>query len=242
MSRKEDRIYGEGFTRACDIAREKGLEGLFAEERFRGILATQFRTQVRLTSTELEQASEDIKTLLMSTMEVAMLSAAHDAFGFGEKRLAKLLREFDKLSSYMANGWIYWLDLVTELKKEHCIDLAIKDTAGNLLNYRRPEPEDMYTEADLISAKDWEETLQFLGMHDDGKRVSDPSGYIWWDYKDPYSKIQIYDILCGIEFAVRFLHATRPGDEMKDLKKPEPVTVEPVSVKAKPDRKKRRKR
>ena len=234
MSRKEDRIWSEGFARACEIAERDGLEALMAEKRFRGILGT----TIRMTSSELDYASEDIKKTFMHTMEVAMLSAAHDAFGFGEKRLIKLLREFDKLSAYMANGWIYWMDLITELEQEHHIALAIKDGAEHLLQYSRPDPEDIYTELDFISKKDWDERLRFLDLMDDGKKVHDESGYIWWDYDNPYDKIQIYDILGGIEYAVRFLHATKPGDELKrfGIRKPEET--------AKPDKqqKKRRRR
>ena len=207
MSRKEDRLWSEGFERACDIARKKGLDGLFAEQRFRGI--TGF--QGRLTSSDLDNSDKDVKNMIFSTLRIAYVGVLYDEFGFRGKRLTRFLHGVDKIASYLDHGWLYWIDIVDEIRQRVGIDLAIADGASHLTVYQRPANEDVYTE--LIDAQAWKARLDFLGLTDDGKQVTDPAGRWCWKYKNEYDKVQIYDELGGILLAVNCLGASKPGRE-----------------------------
>lgn len=208
MSRKEDRIWGEGFERACQVAEEKGLEGLMAERKFRGV--TGFTG--RVTSSDLDKMDKDVKELIFATTRIAFCGVLHDEFNFGRKRIDKVMSGIDKLAEYMANGWIYWIDLVEEIRRVIGIDLSIHDGETHFLKYGRPENKDMYVEPDLIDSESWNSRIKSLGLVDDGKQVTDTNGRWAWKYDNPYDKVQIYDELGGIMLAVAFLGAKKPGE------------------------------
>ena len=181
MSRKEDRLWSEGFERACEIARKDGLQALFDEQRFRGI--TGFRG--RLTSSELEYCDMDVKNLIFGLFRICFVSVLYDEFGFRQKRLTRFLAATDKISEYARHGWIYWVDIVDAIRERVEVDLSIADGKNHLKSYDRPDNEDMYEEPDLIDEKAWTARLRSLGLQDDGTRVTNPSGTLYWEYDNP---------------------------------------------------------
>ena len=223
MSRKEDRIWGEGFERACEIAKRDGLDALLKEQRLRGA----YGFTPRLTFSDLDLATDEIKHLTFSTMCIACVAVLHDDFGFGGKRVQKFLDGVDKVGKYMDKGWICWLDLIEGIKARLSVDLHVPDGDGHLLTYSRPANKDLYDE--LIDGALWKERIKALGLTDDGSQVTDPGGRLCWEYKDEYDKVQIYDELGGVLLAVECLGAEKPGQDVN----PEPVQTKP---------KKRRKR
>ena len=208
MGKKEDRLYNEGFERACDIARAKGLDGLFAEQRMRGI--TGFKC--RLTSSEIDYYSQELKDQVFGSIQIAFMSVLYDEFGFRGKRLARVQEGIDKMAAYMSNGWIYWTDMINEIKERTGHEIPLPDAVRNIRYYQRPDNEDIYSELDYINNEDWQARLNYLGLVDDGKEVKDPGGLWSWKYKNPADKIQIYDELGGIVLAVNCLGARKPGE------------------------------
>ena len=208
MSRKEDRLWSEGFARACRIAREKGLDGLFDEERFRNI--TGFKG--RLTSSDLDSYDSDVKELIFQMVRITFVAILHDAFGFGEKRLKKFVEMTDKFAQYSQKGWLYWADVIDEIREKTGIDMSIVEGETRLNTYKRPENADLYEEPDLIDDRAWRARLKELGLTDNGECVSDKTGTLQWRYKTNFDKIQIYDELTGILWATEFLGARKPGE------------------------------
>lgn len=208
MGRKEDRIWSEGFGRAYRIMCEGGPEALHKEARFRSI--TGFES--RLTLTELDQATagEQIKELTYRMVRLAMLAALHDEFGFGQKRLQKVMIAFDKLAQYMDRGWCFWADLEQELKEQTGIDAQIADGDGRLKAYYRPENEDVYTPKDLIDPTAWREQLKALGLEENDGKIMTKSGQVLGVIRNEYDRIQYSDVMIGIEYAVENLGARKP--------------------------------
>ena len=196
---KEDRIWQEGFERACRIAETEGVQRLLDERRFRVI--TGFSG--RMTSTELDRYTVQSKAMAFYTVRVAMLASLHDNMGFGKKRLQKVSEGIDKLAEYLAHGWLYWVDVVESLRKAADINLELVDGDERLLHYSRPKAEDFWSEADWIEPEEWKARLRFLGFSDDGKAVRSPEGECW-EYSSEYDKIQLYDFLGGLEYAKRY--------------------------------------
>ena len=72
--------------------------------------------------------------------------------------------------------------------------------------YRHPEPEDIYTETDLVDADAWKSMLrglQFTEMQDnDGSHwILDEDGNKLIHWMTEYEKIQVYDTLYGMDLA-----------------------------------------
>lgn len=210
MSKKEDRLWAEGFDTACRIAEERGLEGLMAEKRFRGVTGV----KCRITSTDLDTMGEEIKTIMFQTIRIAFCSVLHDKFGFGKKRISQLFDGIDKLAAYMDHGWIYWMDLIVEIQKRIGKDLSFAFDNENFRVWQRPEDQDFYDEADFIEKEAWDARIKFLGLTDDGKQVKDRTGLWCWKYGDEYNKVRIYDELGGIILSVNYLGAKKPGDDV----------------------------
>ena len=198
MSQKEDRLWNEGFSRACEIAEKEGVEGLLREKKFRGV--TDFSG--RMTTGDLDRYTKQIKELAFNTVRIGFIASLHDAFGFGEKRIQKVMNEFDKLAEYLTKGWVYWADIIQDVQDRFDLDLKIMEGDDRLISYTRPANEDFYTEVDWIDPKAWKERISFLGFTDDGKTVS--SGEDSWDYENEYDKVQLYDFLGGLEYARRY--------------------------------------
>ena len=208
MGRKEDRIWSEGFGRAYRIMCEGGEEALHKEARFRSI--TGFES--RLTLTELDQATagEHIKDLTYRTIRLAMLAVLHDEFGFGQKRLQRVMVQFDKLAQYLDRGWCFWADLEQELKEQTGIEALIADGDGRLKAYYRPEPEDVYEAKDLIDPVAWREQLKSLGLVEMDGKIMTKAGQVLAVVENEYDRIQISDVMIGIEYAINHLGARKP--------------------------------
>ena len=240
---KKQTEYQRGRDDGLDLARrlveEGGLESLLEEIRFRNITGI----STSLARKDLDKAAEEIKKLTCETMVVAWVSVLHDEFGFGSVRCQRAVNAFNKLTGYLANGWLYWNDLIEELKT--VLRLVHIDTsqltAENLgRNYSHPDPDDIYEEADLIVEDDWRLVLNKLSFSEKPSAedpgwmdVMDNTGRTFMRYKGQYDKICVYDGLVGMLIA---------RDEL-DWKPPEPeLPVPPQTPAQKPQQKKRKKR
>ena len=116
MSRdKEEQARREGMAYALRVAKEKGIEELEKDLKMRNAtkmpVAVQRKDVMSLIG-ELQENCYKTALLMMSFI-------VHDKFGFGRKRLNKLLEEFDKTAHDLAEGWMCWDD-ITEIMQEEC--------------------------------------------------------------------------------------------------------------------------
>lgn len=113
---------GEGMEFALRLAKDKGIEELEKEVRFRN------RTGVslNLTRQEIAAGSDKIKNMTFDTMLAMSLMTLRDEFTFGKKRLERFKDRFTEKAASLAEDYCTWLDIVDVLKEETGIDLEIR--------------------------------------------------------------------------------------------------------------------
>ena len=194
-----------GLELALRIVREGGLEALEREVRLRKRLKTNLGVEEKV----LEKATEQLKALCVQTVRIAFFSVLHDEFGFGKKRLLRASAAFDKLTAYLAHGWLSWLDLIDEITKRMSMELETSMiTEGNLgICYAHPNAEDIYEEVDLVDMEAWRQILKRTGYSEKKKDGSeedfilfDSDGQECLEYTGSFERIGMYDFLCGVEY------------------------------------------
>lgn len=82
----------EGMEYAHRIAREKGIDELEKEVRFRNKTGI----SLNVSQEELNKASNRIKEMTLDTFTIMIIACVHDEFDFGKKRCQRLLDRIRK--------------------------------------------------------------------------------------------------------------------------------------------------
>lgn len=124
MSKLDQYMQGrtEGMEFALRLAKDKGIEELEKEVRFRN------RTGIslNLTRQELAAGSQNIKNMTFDTMLAMSLMVLRDEFDFGKKRLERFKDRFTQKATSLADDYCTWLDIIDTIKDETGIDLEIR--------------------------------------------------------------------------------------------------------------------
>lgn len=130
MSKMTDYQAGreDGLLLAERIAKEGGLERLQEEIKYRGI--TGVHTQ--LAKKEIEKASEVIKMTTIDTILLLALSTVRDEFGFGEKRMQRLINRMEKKATCLIRDMATWEDFRETIKEETGIEVNVRQSAGKI--------------------------------------------------------------------------------------------------------------
>lgn len=130
MSKMTDYQAGreDGLLLAERIAKEGGLERLQEEIKYRGI--TGVHTQ--LAKKEIEKASEVIKMTTIDTILLLALSTVRDEFGFGEKRMQRLINRMEKKATCLIGDMATWEDFRETIKEETGIEVNVRQSAGRI--------------------------------------------------------------------------------------------------------------
>lgn len=124
MSKLDQYMRGrtEGMEFALRLAKDKGIEELEKEVRFRN------RTGIslNLTRQELAAGSQNIKNMTFDTMLAMSLMVLRDEFDFGKKRLERFKDRFTQKATSLADDYCTWLDIIDTIKDETGIDLEIR--------------------------------------------------------------------------------------------------------------------
>ena len=124
MSKLDQYMQGrtEGMEFALRLAKDKGIEELEKEVRFRN------RTGIslNLTRQELAAGSQNIKNMTFDTMLAMSLMVLRDEFDFGKKRLERFKDRFTQKATSLADDYCTWLDIIDTIKEETGIDLEIR--------------------------------------------------------------------------------------------------------------------
>ena len=121
---KEMQARTEGMTYALRIAKEKGLEELEKEIKFRNLTGI----SLNLSRKDLNKASEKIKEMTMDTFTILTVAVLHDEFGFGEKRCQRFIDRMNKKAECMIDDLCTWDDYIKSIKEELNINLQIRWT------------------------------------------------------------------------------------------------------------------
>lgn len=130
MSKMTDYQSGreDGLLLAEKIVKEGGLERLQEEIEYRGI--TGIHTQ--LAKKEIEKASEVIKMTTIDTILLLALSTVRDEFGFGEKRMQRLINRMEKKATCLIGNMATWEDFREMIKEETGIEVNVRQSAGKI--------------------------------------------------------------------------------------------------------------
>lgn len=130
MSKMTDYQSGreDGLLLAERIVKEGGLERLQEEIKYRGI--TGIHTQ--LAKKEIEKASEVIKMTTIDTILLLALSTVRDEFGFGEKRMQRLINRIEKKATCLIGNMATWEDFREMIKEETGIEVNVRQSAGKI--------------------------------------------------------------------------------------------------------------
>lgn len=130
MSKMTDYQSGreDGLMLAEKIVKEGGLERLQEEIKYRGI--TGIHTQ--LAKKEIEKASEVIKMTTIDTILLLALSTVRDEFGFGEKRMQRLINRMEKKATCLIGNMATWEDFRETIKEETGIEVNVRQSAGKI--------------------------------------------------------------------------------------------------------------
>lgn len=130
MSKMTDYQAGreDGLLLAERIVKEGGLERLQEEIKYRGI--TGVHTQ--LAKKEIKKASEVIKMTTIDTILLLALSTIRDEFGFGEKRMQRLINRMEQKATCLIGDMATWEDFRETIKEETGIEVNVRQSAGRI--------------------------------------------------------------------------------------------------------------
>lgn len=132
---KEEVARREGMAYALKIAREKGVEGLEEEIRFRN--CTQLPLGAKRKNCEV--AIEAIKNQTCDTFIALTCHTLNDEFGFGQKRLQKFIDRFEGKAECLADGYCCWNDIVKTTWDELGLNLKIRLFGGEEIKGKEDE-------------------------------------------------------------------------------------------------------
>ena len=124
MGKLEEYMRGrtEGMELALRIAKDKGIEELEKEVRFR----SRTGISLNLTRQEIASGSEKIKNMMFDTMMAMSLMVLHDEFEFGKKRLERFQKRFAEKALCLSEDYCDWIDIIDALEEETGIKLGIR--------------------------------------------------------------------------------------------------------------------
>ena len=124
MAKLNEYIAGreDGLQLAYSIVKNRGIEGLEEEIRFRN--ATQLHTM--LDHKSLEKATQKIKNMTMDTVTVLCVATLRDEFDFGAKRCKRFIERMNLKAECLMDNIISWQDLLDNIDEELGIKLRIR--------------------------------------------------------------------------------------------------------------------
>jgi hypothetical protein len=119
---KEDLARREGMAYALKVAKEKGIEGLEEEIKFRGIT----KIPVGVPRSACDEAINKIKLNTIDTITILFAATLRDEFDFGTKRIQRALNRFNDKAEHIIGDYCTWDDYIQVIQEELGITLAIR--------------------------------------------------------------------------------------------------------------------
>lgn len=111
----------EGISFALKIAKEKGIDALENECKFRNL--TNMPSQVDKVAAE--RAIEEIKARVLDTVLIMSIAVLHDEFDFGSLYCSRFKERFNKKAECLADEYVTWADYTEMIEEELKIELTI---------------------------------------------------------------------------------------------------------------------
>lgn len=111
-----------GMEYACRIAKEKGIESLIEECKFR----KKTSIPISVERKKCDEAIEHIKLNTIDTIRILALAVLRDEFGFGKDRLRRFAERFEKKTECLCEEYVNWEDIIENIKEETGIEESIR--------------------------------------------------------------------------------------------------------------------
>lgn len=119
---KEEEARREGMAYALKLAKEKGIEALENECRFRN--AT--RLPVAISRKAADECINKIKYNTIDTITILSAMTLHDEFGFGKSRIERFMKRFNFKADCIMEDYTTWEEQIQILKAECNLELSIR--------------------------------------------------------------------------------------------------------------------
>lgn len=124
MAKINDYMAGreDGLQLAFSIVKERGIEGLEEEIKFRN--ATGIHTM--LAKKDLDKATRKIKEMTVDTFTILSVATLRDEFEFGKKRLNRFVERMNLKAECLMDNMASWQDYIDTIKDETGIELRLR--------------------------------------------------------------------------------------------------------------------
>lgn len=124
MGRVNDYMAGreDGLQLAFSIVKERGIEGLEEEIKFRN--ATGIHTM--LAKKDLDKATRKIKEMTLDTFTILSVATLRDEFEYGKKRLNRFIERMNQKAECLMDDMASWQDYIDAIKEETGIELSLR--------------------------------------------------------------------------------------------------------------------
>ena len=112
----------DGMEYALRIAKEQGIEALEKEVKTR--MGT--RISLRMTTNEINRATEAIKHMTLDTVSLMMVLTLHDELGFGAKRCKRFLDRFTLKTECLLEDYATWKDYQQIIRDELGFEMELR--------------------------------------------------------------------------------------------------------------------
>lgn len=129
---KEESLRREGMAYALKIAKEKGIDGLAEECRFRG--ATQ--VPIAVSRATCEEVINKIKMNMIDTITILTAVTLHDEFGFGKKRIEQFTKRFNLKAECLMDNYETWEGNIEILREECGLEFGIRKNDTDIIPRR----------------------------------------------------------------------------------------------------------
>lgn len=125
---KEEQWRREGMAYALKVAKERGIEGLEEELKYRNATLV----PIAVSKEKMDECVNNIKLNTIDTMLILSASTLRDEFGFGKERIARFIERFNLKAECLIDGFCTWDDQMTTLAEECGIELSIRHNDKNV--------------------------------------------------------------------------------------------------------------
>ena len=119
---KEEQARREGMAYALKIAKEKGIEGLEEEIRFRNII----KAPIAISRAKVDDMLVSIKMNVIDTVTILSAMTLRDEFDFGKQRIQRFVERFNLKAECIMDDYTTWDDQIECLREECGLNYVIR--------------------------------------------------------------------------------------------------------------------
>lgn len=120
--RKEDVARYEGMAYALKVAKERGVDGLEEECKFRNAS----KLPLAVPKHALDAFTANVKNQMVDTFTILVCTTLHDEFGFGKEQLEQFKKRFLLKVDCIVEDYCTWQDNIDILREECDMKLGIR--------------------------------------------------------------------------------------------------------------------